>query len=207
MRHLEFETKFELTAGSFDRVKSMGRISRRDDQLNVYYDAAWRLADSSSTLRIRFHQRADPILALKIPIDFIGATRVMQEFEVILSRRNSVFARSRHPTVIDVQADLPRELGSRLLSLGLERVERIGWMRNTRLVIEIGDVGCIELDRLQLPDGTVVHEAEIETEKVSVQERLSALLCRHAPDALPSTMNKFQRFRRAAASSCHAVAV
>lgn len=198
MQHLEVETKFELTANGFECLKAIGRVCRREDQLNVYYDAEWKLANNSATLRIRFHDRSNPVLTLKIPICRSGAQRVMRELEIALSRQGPMLLRSQHPTSIDVERDLPKELGQYLLCIGVHHVQRVGWVRNTRLVLEISDVGYIELDRLELPDGSVVHEAEIETESAWAQERLAQIVCRHVPDAKPSTANKFQRFRQAA---------
>jgi uncharacterized protein YjbK len=200
MQHLEVETKFELSANGFECLKTIGRVCRSVDQLNVYYDAGWKLADNSATLRIRFHDRSNPVLTLKIPILRSGAQRVMRELETVLSRQGPMLCRSQHPISIDVERDLPEEVAQYLLCIGVHHLQRVGWVRNTRLVLEIGDVGHIELDRLELPDGSVVHEAEIETESTWAQERLAQIVCRHVPDAKPSTTNKFQRFRRAVAA-------
>src|SRR5689334_13004008 len=68
MHHLEVESKFELSAEGFERLKNRGAIGRCEDQLNVYYDAQWTLADHAATLRIRFHRGSDPLLTLKIPV-------------------------------------------------------------------------------------------------------------------------------------------
>lgn len=202
LQRLEVETKFEVSASDFERLKSIGRVCRREDQLNVYYDAEWKLADSAATLRIRFHDGSEPVLTLKTPASVSGAQRVMREFEIILARPDSMLFRSLHPISIDVEKDLPNELGECLLYLGVNRVQRVGWVRNTRLLLEIGEVGAIELDRLELPDGTIVYEVEIETDDEWAQEHLAQILYRHVPDAKPSSVNKFQRFRKAATDAC-----
>jgi hypothetical protein len=64
-------------------------------------------------------------------------------------------------------------------------------------VVEIVDIGQIELDRLELPDGSVVYEAEIESDSDWAHEHLAQLVWQYAPDARPSTESKFQRFRAA----------
>jgi inorganic triphosphatase YgiF len=201
MQHLEVETKFEITAADFERLQSIGRVSRREDQLNVYYDAQWTLAERSATLRIRFNDASDPVLTLKVPVSHDGVQRVMREFEVTLPRCHPSLLPSPHPTSIDVERELPEQIRDYLLCLGVTRVNRVGWVRNTRLVLEIADIGRIELDRLCLPDGSVVHEAEIETSSASVQERLARLVCSYVPAARPSSVSKFQRFHQAATSA------
>jgi uncharacterized protein YjbK len=200
MPHLEVETKFELTAAGFERLKSAGSVSRCEEQLNVYYDAEWRLADISSTLRIRFFDASAPILTLKIPVAENGDQRVMREFEVALRPHELRLGRSCHPPRIDVEHELPQEFGEWLLVLGVKQVERMGWVRNTRVVLNVQSVGQLELDRLELPDGTVIYEAEIESRDDCVHERLARFVCRYAPDAKPSRVSKFQRFRKAVTS-------
>jgi uncharacterized protein YjbK len=197
-QQLEVETKFELTADGFRELQAIGRICGKQDQLNVYYDADWKLAESSATLRIRFSCSSEPVLTLKVPVSRSGAVRVMQEFEIGLVSHRSTLCRSKRPTAIDVERELPSELGDSLMCLGVYHVRRVGWVRNTRLAIEVSEVGRIELDRLELPDGSIVHEAEIETNSDWAQQRLAELVCNHAPEAKPSTINKFQRFRQAA---------
>src|SRR6185437_4110408 len=81
--HLEVETKFEISSGDFDRLQTIGNVRRCERQLNVYYDAHWKLADSACTLRIRLANYSSPILALKVPVSKAGEQRVMREFEVL----------------------------------------------------------------------------------------------------------------------------
>ena len=138
------------------------------------------------------------MLSLKIPVSRHGAQRVMQEIEVTLPKHSQSRLKSQHPMCIDVEHELPEQFGEYLLCLGVRRVERVGWVRNTRLVLEIEDHGQIELDTLELPDGSVVHEVEIESANDSVHEHLTQLVCQHAPQAMPSTVSKFQRLRRIA---------
>jgi len=195
--HLEVETKFELSVDDFECLKALGRVAHYEEQLNVYYDAHWKLADNAVTLRIRFNDGSDPVLTLKMPISQTGTRRVMREFEIVLSRNEAIPFRSHHPMRIDIERELPDQLGEYLLHLGIRHVHRVGWVRNTRLVLEIENVGHIELDRLELPDGSVVHEVEIESDSESAHRRLEQIICLHAPHARPSSISKFQRFRHA----------
>jgi hypothetical protein len=184
MQHLEVESKFELSEQDFERLR---------------YDAHWQLADRASTLRIRFCGGKQPVLTLKAPFGQEGAKRTMREIEIPLSRHCRFGLRSAHATSIDVENELPGELRDYLLTLGVRSLRRVGWVRNIRFVLEVRDLGEIELDRLELPDGTTVFEAEIETDNAWVHERLSQLVCTLAPAAKPSLLSKFQRFRTAAA--------
>jgi hypothetical protein len=86
--------------------------------------------------------------------------------------------------------------------MDVKALHRVGWVRNRRLLILISGVGHLELDRLELPDGTVVHEAEIECADVPTHERLVELIRIHFPAAKASRLSKFQRFRNATTVHC-----
>lgn len=204
MQRLEVESKFELSAEGFECLKHLGRIHQREDQLNVYYDAQWLLADNSVTLRIRFIRGGDPLLTLKIPVSHAGYQRVMREFELRLPAHSAAPFHSPRPISIDIDRDLPEQWRKHLLGLQVRQVYRVGWVRNTRLLLSIDALGQLELDRLELPDGSVVYEAEIETNSQSAQERLVELVRRHVPDAAPCAISKFQRFRQAATHALRA---
>lgn len=201
MHQLETESKFELTAADFERLLTLGQVSSSADQLNVYYDAEWKLADSASTLRIRFGASVDPVLTLKVPVAQNGPKRVMREFEIRLARENATSARSHHPATINVERDLPSELQNYLVHLGVNRLVRMGWVRNSRTVLEISGLGSLELDRLRLPDGTTYYEVEIESNSDRVHESLVRWIRTYAPEAKPSLISKFQRFRAAITES------
>lgn len=177
---------------------SIGSVRRRERQLNVYYDAHWRLANSASTLRIRISADAYPVLTLKVPVALRGDQRVMREFEIPAGDLKFDHVASFHPTKIDVVRTLPGEPREYLARLGVRYLQRVGWMRNTRLTVDVHGIGAFELDRIELPDCTVAHEAEIETADPLVQHQLTALVCRVAFDARPSRLSKFERFRLAA---------
>jgi len=198
--HLEVETKFEISSGDFDRLQTIGNVRRCERQLNVYYDAHWKLADSACTLRIRLANYSSPILALKVPVSKAGEQRVMREFEVLARDLRLESGASLHPTKIDAERELPDELQQQLARFGVRHLQRVGWVRNTRLTVEVQGIGAVELDRTKLPDGTVAHEAEIESPDAVVQRKLAVLVRHCAYDAKPSHVSKFERFRRAALS-------
>jgi hypothetical protein len=167
----------------------------------VYYDAGWKLADIASTFRIRFFDASDPVLTLKIPIAQHGEQRIMREFELTLPWHTPHLLASCRPAKIDVERELPEEIGECLLVLGVHQVQRMGWVRNTRIVLDILSLGQIELDRLELPDGSVIFEVEIESADDAVHENLARIIRSYAPDAQPSRVSKFQRFREAVMAS------
>jgi hypothetical protein len=120
----------------------------------------------------------------------------MREIDVDLLRDLPTAFRSVHPTSIQVH-HLPLEMQLYFSGIGVNRLPRVGWVRNTRIILDVGAGGIIELDRLELPDCTVVHQAEIDTSSESEQTRLSQIVSRFTLHAEPSTESKFQLFRRA----------
>ena len=121
----EIETKYELDERGFERLKSAARIEKCTRQLNVYFDANWVLANRAATFRIRFTPDALPEATLKLPVTHNGATRTMKEIEVLLQTANRSVVPHRR---LDVSRDLPFELGTEILRLGVKYLERVGWM-------------------------------------------------------------------------------
>jgi uncharacterized protein YjbK len=193
---LEVETKFELDASEFEQLKRSAHVAKCIDQVNVYYDRAWKLAELTATFRVRFSRGKPPVLTLKLPVSVAGDTRTMQEFEYCLAHRPCVRSVAQYPE-IDVDRELPPDLGDVLLRLGVNRLQRLGWVRNRRYVLDVGGPGKIELDELRLPDGQTVYEAEIDTDDRTAQERLANWVRSAVPEARPSLVSKFQRFRAA----------
>lgn len=198
MAKLEVESKFELTEAEFESIRNAWKVRGCRRQLNVYYDLGWRLAELSATLRIRFDEDATPVLTLKVPVSANGAKRTMCEFEVPISEHWRTERGSARPKSLDVQNDLPGNLAGPLEALGVSCLARVGWVRNTRLEVDADGSGVIELDRLELPDGSTFLEAEIETNSQEQHELLTRKLAELAPHARPSRLSKFQRFRAAA---------
>ncbi len=164
--NLEVETKFELDEAGFERLKSAGRVEVCL-QLNVYFDRDWALADRAATFRIRSGS-GTPTATLKLTVEQHGARRTAREVEVLLTRGRPI-ARSlpRARRHLDVARDLPHELKIEMMQLGIESLDRVGWMRNERHIVHLKRGGRVELDRLILPNGATVFEAEIESPPVS----------------------------------------
>lgn len=200
MPHLEVETKFQISHATFEKLKSLGSVVARSEQLNIYYDQRWRLAESSATLRIRFDRNSAPTLTLKLPVSVEEGKRSMWEFEFPMNRDLRYTLPSRHPISIQPTDGLPSELCESLLRLGITRLNRVGWMRTTRVVLLVENLGTIELDRVELPDKSLLCEAEIEASSGQEHDALVCWLRCNAPDAEVSRLSKFQRFRIAAAA-------
>lgn len=195
MINSELESKLELSAADFADLLALGEVLKVTEQLNVYYDCDSRLANEASTFRIRFAAGSSPVVTLKVPRKRDGALRESLEIEQpVAGSEFKILARAR---CFDVSKDLPESFASVLNGLGVEVLSRIGWMRNTRWLVRLDGEFPVELDRTSLPDGTIVHEAEIETPDMTVHEQLIGFICQTARSAQPSRMSKFERFSNA----------
>jgi uncharacterized protein YjbK len=190
---LESETKLELTEGEFQVLLAAGTVVSRVEQVNIYFDSEWRLAERAATLRIRLAHGTEPCLTLKLPVRRHGDVRVCREFELALGFRDA----RRRASTLHVGHDLPGDIGDELAALGIETLHRVGWVRNTRVVLRLGPSGVVELDHLRLPNRVVVWEAEIEEPDARVRRQLVGLVRALAPASKPSLVSKFERFRRA----------
>lgn len=189
MSKTEIESKLELSADDFEVLRCSGRIADVDQQLNVYYDCRGQLSVRSATFRVRLRAGRRPVMTLKLPKSREGARRTSVEVE----REVTGGERVRPPALRSL--DLPNEFAQCLGELGIDRLDRVGWMRNTRYVVFFtGDEHPIELDCTSLPDGSTVYEAEIECDDLAVHERLVDTVYRLARSARPSKTSKFERF-------------
>jgi uncharacterized protein YjbK len=189
---IEVESKFSLDASEFERVKSAAHVARCIEQCNVYYDWSWQLASLAATCRIRFVNGGAATLTVKLPVSEDAGARSMREFEYEV-----VDASAEEASEIDVERELPPDIGEILLFLGINRLERFGAMRNRRYLVEVNGIGTVELDEVSLPDGTKFYEAEVEEPNTLSRDRLVDWLRDAAPNAQPSYLSKFQRFRNA----------
>lgn len=194
---LETEAKLELDRAGFDAIREAGSVHHVDDQLNVYYDNGWKLAERSATFRIRYLLGKQPVVTLKIPVRTQSGVRVSQEFELpfrmaIRSADGLGFPARELPLEQLDSADMRNALGD----LGIDRLDRIGCARNRRCSLLL-DGSLIELDELRLPNGKVVFEAEIEDPNSDLCLKMVERIRFIAPSARPSAESKFQRFRKA----------
>lgn len=197
-RSMEVELKLELDGASFERLLTMGRLSKRIDQLNVYFDHDWLLADAAITCRVRVAEGC-AMLTVKIPRGRDGSSRAMLELEDVLPSERLAALRSAGVlrSSVSLRDVLPNAIQEEIASLGVSEVACVGWTRTTRYVLSFDELGELELDRVRLPGGKIAYEVEIEHTDPSVRGRLAELVHQLAPEASPSSLSKFQRFRLA----------
>ena len=93
-----------------------------------------------------------------------------------------------------MDSGIPEEYAKHFQDLGISRLRRLGWMRNHRCLLELGEIGQVELDRTRLPDGRVHFEAEIEEPSEVRHQALVAAVKKMAPSATGTRIGKFTRF-------------
>ncbi len=190
---MEIESKYALLEADFLRLLKGGRVLGVIDQLNVYYDDGRRISDISGTLRLRLFDKRAPVLTLKIPRWQQGAVRGSTELEIEVDKRI--------PPVVMYAKDLPESVADALDALGIRRVERLGWMRNRRMRVEIAEGVVADFDRSALPNSRVAYEIEVESNDDAVHVTALSLIRDGAPSATPSGCNKYQRFLEALESA------
>lgn len=191
---IEVETKIELDERDFERVRRAGTVRKCVEQLNVYYDQDWKLAKRAATFRIRMLEGEPPIVTLKVPVRRHRGRREAKEVELGLRTIEEQLSLWSSRRTIDVRSHLPANFRKEMVRLGIRVLSRVGWIRNRRYVVEFDPVGSLELDRIELPDGTVAFEAEIESPDLAVHQRLSELIHQLAPSARAAHVSKFERF-------------
>jgi inorganic triphosphatase YgiF len=197
---IEVEAKLELQRDAYIELLQIGSIKQEIEQLNVYYDSEWILAGHGATFRVRFARGALPVCTLKIPISVDNSgLRVSREIEEPLQAATTRPAASIAPARSFPVQSLSARYRDALGSVNVDRLRRVGWVRNRRTVIEIRGLGEVEVDQLRLPNGITFFEAEIEHADRAVIGALSQFLRQRWPSVRPSSMGKFERFRRAAA--------
>jgi hypothetical protein len=196
---LEVEAKLELQRDVYVELLQIGSIKREIEQLNVYYDSEWILAGQGATFRVRFARGAEPVCTLKLPISSDSSgLRVSREIEEPLQAATFRLGSSiALPRIFSVQS-LSAQYRDALRDVNVDRLRRVGWVRNLRTAVEIPGLGEVEVDQLRLPNGTTFFEAEIEHADRAVIGRLSRFLTQRWPTVRPSNVGKFERFRRAA---------
>lgn len=194
MSSIERESKLELSREDFEQLKRSGTVVRCIPQLNVYYGDVGRRADRGAALRIRHVPGAPAIVTVKTPITREDGYRATREYEDSLPIPPDR-PRNTRPRTLDVEADLPEEHAECLRAKGITRLRRLGWMRNERWVVRIGEAD-VELDRTTLPTGEIVYEAEFEHEDEALHRDVVARIRELAPGARPSNTSKSERFFR-----------
>lgn len=193
MTAYELESKIEVNQLDFERLLSYGKVCKSTDQLNVYYDCNGSLSNQAATFRVRFIPKGKPVMTLKIPVSTTNGTRKSLEVE----RELSAYADGSRPLEWQVDKDLPTEFASHLQNIGIAKLNRIGWMRNRRWILQLADNVSVELDRVTLPDGNVFFEVEIESAYTEVHRQAIDLIHGLTTSARPSHLSKYERFMRA----------
>lgn len=192
MAQIEKEIKLIVSSEDYDLIRRKGRVLECREQLNVYLHDPSRLHQGLGYFRVRYETGKEPVATLKIPVGWEGPVRTMVEIERPLRELGpALFPRPRRR--IQVQDDIPGEFGQHFLTLGITRLLRLGWMRNLRCLVDVGE-GVVELDRTRLPDGSVEFEVEIETPDEVLRATLAATIREWAPSATQSQVGKFSRF-------------
>jgi len=194
----ELESKFEVSPADFARLLQQGKVARRVHQENFYFDRDWRLAELSVTCRLRFTSDDLPTLEVKLPIATREGRREVHEYSHAITDAIASWLVGRRK--IDVDSELPPDIASPLLRLGVKQLHCMGTLRNERHVLQLAD-GQLELDRVQLPFSEDFFEVEIEESDVKRHRQLVSWLLNLVPDARPSLLSKFQRLRAALEAS------
>lgn len=196
MAEIETEIKLTVSEADYHRLRRRGEVLECRDQLNVYLHDPTRLQEGLGYLRVRFETGRAPMVTLKIPVSWEGGVRKMVEMEEPLETMGpGLFPRPmRRVTVADA---LSGEMAGHFQELGIDRLRRLGWMRNRRCVLALGRAGEVELDRTLLPGGMIRCEVEIETDDEEHRDALVSLVREWAPSATISRLGKFSRFLEA----------
>ncbi|MFH1763587.1 MAG: CYTH domain-containing protein [Gemmatimonadota bacterium] len=193
MSPIERETKLVLSPEDYRRILEGGRVLECTDQLNIYLHDPDRLDEEVGYFRVRLESGRAPVATLKVPIGWKGEMREMVEVERPLSELGpALFPRPRRWVMVDT--GVPEGFTEHFRALGIKRLRRLGWMRNHRTVIELGELGRVELDRTVLPDGRVHHEVEIENPSEKAHQALVERVRTLAPAARFTRVGKFARF-------------
>lgn len=193
----EVESKWTIFRNDFDRLLDRCVILRRIDQLNVYFDNdQWILANAGATCRVRCAPRDRAMFTLKFPVsrEADGARRSIE----IESPAHAAFTQhfSLYWMFLDFSL-LNSELRRALPPMNIPVLRRVGRMRNIRHVLRLPSGGTFELDRFTLPGGEIAFEIEVEECDLKKRAAIVSEVCDLIPDAVPSHLSKFQRFREA----------
>lgn len=192
--HVEIEIKLALLdADSWERARvALGEPTRIIEQTNHYYDTEDAALEAQrGMLRVREGAGA-PVATLKLGARLQDGVLAAREVEAPLEAGDweQVARGERGLESVEVS---PVRVALAHLPPGAQ-LQLVGTMRNRRSVHELGGL-LVELDRTELPDGTVDHEVELETaEPEAARARLVAVLdgCEARWAEQPAT--KVQRF-------------
>jgi len=192
----EVESKWTISRHDYDQLIGQCSLVKRVEQLNVYFDERWTLADAGATCRIRFSRNESPTFTLKVPVSW-DSTGTRRSIEIESPARAAFTHFSLFLTTFDFE-DFAPEVRRALQPLRISKLRRVGRMRNVRQVLLLPSGRSFELDSFTLPGGERGYEVEIEEDDDLVRAAIVSEICEIIPSALPSRVSKFQRFTEAA---------
>lgn len=193
---IEVESKWTISQRGYYQLMSWCSHVKSIDQLNVYFDEQWTLADAGATCRIRCAPHLRPMFTLKLPVSWDkGGTRRSIEIE---SPVQVAFTNFSLFVLAFNSAHLNSEVRNALHQLNVSTLRRVGRMRNIRHVLALPSGDHFELDKFTLPGREVVYEVEIEDVDDDRRASIVSAICDLDPSAFPSRLSKFQRFTEAA---------
>lgn len=188
----EIESKWTISRAGFDQLLLHCDVVSCTEQLNIYFDHCWALAGVGATCRFRLAPREAAVFTLKVPVTWRNdSTRESVEIEMpatsAFNHRFSTLVRAFE------HEQLARSIRDQLERLHVHRLQRVGWIRNTRRVLRLSSGEAFELDAFRLPGGERCYEVEIEEENEGRRSVLIAAVRSLVPTASPSRVSKSQR--------------
>lgn len=198
---VEVESKWTISRFDYDHLIGQCSVVNRVEQLNVYFDEQWALAEAGATCRIRFLPGESPTFALKVPVSWDSdGTRRSIEIE---SPAHAAFSQfSLFLMAFEFEHFMP-EVRRALQPLHVSTLRRVGRMRNVRQILRLPSGKTFELDSFTLPGGEIGYEAEVEEIDDLLRSMIVSEIRKITPSALPSRLSKFQRFTEAARRHHH----
>lgn len=193
MKSIEVESKFEISQKDFVKIKNTCEIKEIQEQLNIYFDYNNCLSNHSVTFRIRISNKSNPKMTLKIPAHQELGLREVIEIEKELDSNFDFNSLSE----INIDNDLPQEFKNYLQLFNLKELKKIGVMRTNRRVTYLNKEIEVELDEVELPNGTMFFEVEVENDEYHYRKAAENILRQITSGIVPSHCSKYERFTEA----------
>lgn len=193
--HVEVEVKLALGGeADYERARAaLGAAERVIEQVNHYFETAdGRLRAARAMLRVREGDGA-PVATLKLRARLTSGVMQAREVEAPVDAATwaAVLRGEQGLETVDLE---PVRLA--LATIGAaERLSPQGTMRNRREVHPLSGGLVVELDRTELPDGTLDYEVEVETaDPAAARERIVGILDACGAAWSEQTRSKYERF-------------
>lgn len=189
------ESRFELSKEHFEGLFRRAQLNREREFASAYYDRHGRLAANQVVFLVR---REAEVASFELEAPKELSPRQGQDASAIapVAWVDTGFEEA----AIDVDDELPPDIGSILLELGVDRLDRLGTVQQRSYVLCIPTIGEIELERGMLPNDSIYFEAVVASAEETVRDQLLVWLHREAPSARPVNESLFERLCRALGS-------